>query len=611
MNYKLTDCHQLRDAQFKDNSPLDTVKRIKNILATNNIETEEVWYETSVPYCFVLSVFVKNSTFKVNGKGLTKEFALASAYGELMERLQLGYIGNRYSQKDGHYSGIEIQDITVSVTDLYAANPMRYNLLAQRFSAFTGKEESGEALIKSHGDTNGNIQATAYFNLTRNSKDLYPTYIQMRVYASNGCAAGNTPEEAIVQAISEIVERHHQLRIISERLTVPTIPDNYLKQFPVAYSIIEYVRSHGYKVIIKDCSLDSGFPVIGVCIIDEKSGKYHTHFGAYPIFEIALERSLTESFQGRTIDTIANFENFIYKKEAVHTTTNITQEIVKGSGERFPNFFVGNSPFTFQEDLGFRGENNKALLRECIAFFSNKGYEVLVRDCSCLGFPTYQVIVPGYSEVYPYRLSPATDDFRYANFAVDTLRNPSSVKPNVLMGFLMHTKEMSRLAGNIGKAHGFLANSKLAATLDIKTQNYYLYATYAYVYYAFGRYAEVLKCIDILIPLADSAVSEILICLKRCLSMRLHNYPEDEIRETLEFFHKANTVDNLYQCFSSKANPFDKFTLHCDLSCTESCPIHEQCFQKQFIALNGLINKKTKEISMDDCAAYLQDILAN
>ena len=611
MNYEHFESDHLRDAQFKDNSPLNTVNKIKGILAANNIETEEVWYETSVPYCFVLSVFVKNSTFRVNGKGLTKEFALASAYGELMERLQLGYIGNRYAQKDGHYASIETPDVPVNVNDLYAANPKRYDLLARRLSFYTGKEESGEALIKSHGDANAITQATPYYNLTSNKKDLYPTNIQMRVYASNGCAAGNSPEEAIVQAISEIVERHHQLRIISEMLTVPTIPDSFLKQFSVAYSIIEYVRSRGYKVIIKDCSLDTGFPVIGACIIDEKSGKYHTHFGAYPILEIALERALTESFQGRTIDTIANFENFAYKSESAQSVTNITHEIVKGSGERFPNFFVGTSPFTFREDLGFRGENNKALLRECIAFFSDKGYEVLVRDCSCLGFPTFQVIVPGYSEVYTYRLSPATDDFRYASFAMETLRNPSGVKANVLMGFLMHTKEMSHLTSNIGKAHTFLANSKLAATLDHQTQNYYLYATHAYVYYAFGRYADALKCIDILIPLADSDNAEVLICLKRYLSMKLHKYPDEQILQTLQFFHKADTVEYLYQSFSSKTNPFDRFTLHCDLSCTESCPIHDRCFQKQFIALNGLINKKMKEISIDDSAAYLQTLLAD
>ena len=80
----------LLDADFKDESPLKTVAHIKQILKDNGIETMETWVETSVPYCYVISIRVVGTTFVVNGKGLTKEFTLASGYGELMERLLKG-----------------------------------------------------------------------------------------------------------------------------------------------------------------------------------------------------------------------------------------------------------------------------------------------------------------------------------------------------------------------------------------------------------------------------------------------------------------------------------------------------------------------------------------
>ena len=81
------------DAEYKDSSPVQTVNRIKCILDDYGIETEEIWLETNVPYCYALSVVEKNTGFRVNGKGLTREFALASGYGEFMERLQLGFVG--------------------------------------------------------------------------------------------------------------------------------------------------------------------------------------------------------------------------------------------------------------------------------------------------------------------------------------------------------------------------------------------------------------------------------------------------------------------------------------------------------------------------------------
>ena len=74
------------DAIFKDDSPVATVEKIISILRRHGIEPVERWGDTCVPYCFYLSVKIHGTNFSVNGKGLTKEFARASGYGELMER---------------------------------------------------------------------------------------------------------------------------------------------------------------------------------------------------------------------------------------------------------------------------------------------------------------------------------------------------------------------------------------------------------------------------------------------------------------------------------------------------------------------------------------------
>ena len=44
--------------------------------------------------------------------------------------------------------------------------------------------------------------------------------------------AGNSPEEALVQGLSEIIERVVQRRIFTEKPALPDVPEEYIQQFP-------------------------------------------------------------------------------------------------------------------------------------------------------------------------------------------------------------------------------------------------------------------------------------------------------------------------------------------------------------------------------------------
>ena len=111
---------------------------------------------------------------------------------------------------------------------------------------------------------------------------------------------------------------------------------------------------------------------------------------------------------------------------------NLAQELTYGTAKRFPEFFVGPIKYEYNSQMGFSGENNFELLKECIGFLREQGYNVLVRNSSSLGFPTVQVIVPGYSETFLHRLSKGKDDNRYLSHAVKTLRNPAMATPSSL-----------------------------------------------------------------------------------------------------------------------------------------------------------------------------------
>ena len=81
---------QYIDNKFKDACPMDTVANIQQLLNKLNIETEEKWHESGLDNCWSLTVSAKGGFPIANGKGVSKEFARASAYGEFIERLQGG-----------------------------------------------------------------------------------------------------------------------------------------------------------------------------------------------------------------------------------------------------------------------------------------------------------------------------------------------------------------------------------------------------------------------------------------------------------------------------------------------------------------------------------------
>ena len=597
------------DATFKDDSPLNTVNTIKSILNKNGMETEESWDETKVPYCYSLSLSIKGLNFSTSGKGLSREFALASAYGEMIERVQLGCISSKSTQKDGSYSSNNSQDISLPVQQLLNKNLSIYQKLSEHLFNWNGKQLSAEEIISQYADGDGNISATPFVNLIDGEVVYFPSKIRRSLYGTNGCAAGNTVEEAIVQALSEIVERFYRLRIIKENLCAPRIPDEVLQKYETAYKIIEYIRNQGYKVWVKDCSLGENFPVLCVCFVHEATGKYHTHFGAYPVFEIALTRALTETFQGRQVDSFAEYSDFFCSNDENDFLYNISQELIYGTATRLPEFFIGETDAGFNHVLGFSGKTNKDLLKECIRFFDRQGYNILVRNASCLGFPTVQVIVPGYSEASIHRLVKDMDDNRYLAHSCKVYRNPSNATMSDLIGFLMHNSEKSKSVSR-QKRGRFLSGAKIMANISKDQDRFYQLATIAYVYFTMGNFSSASKNIGEMLKLSLDFNEELLICIKRYLDLTLKGFKADEIKELLLRFHSKETAELFFNYIDNDKNPLEEFVLHCDMRCEDNCILKQSCHQKYAKKIITLINDKTKELSLDSFCNNIKELIS-
>lgn len=396
----------IKKRKYKEALPKDTINRIRGLLSKVGIVPIEKYWNNSVQEYYSIRLTIPNTSIGVNGKGTTYEYALASAYAELMERLQnmtqyrlsIDVSEEAHRHQGFYYCPDEkpsnIFDIIFSEEDWM-----------KQQKKWLPKEKNIEGLLRkwqkvSYERIPYDFITMPYMNINTKRLSYIPIKMASKMYMSNGMCAGNIAEEAIVQGISEILERYINIIILKRKITPPTYPEEYLRKYPRIYSMIKNIEATGdKKIIIKDCSLGQGYPVTAVIYMDQKENAYFVKFGSHPVFEIAVERTLTELLQGQDISRMMGLTPFYYDDKKAETHDNLMKMLVNGNGVFPHEIFQNDSSYSWQPFREINAKGNKELLRYLMRFLELKGYHIYVRDVSFLGFPTFHVIIPGMSEI--------------------------------------------------------------------------------------------------------------------------------------------------------------------------------------------------------------------
>ncbi len=208
------------DEKFKETTPTETVQKIKGILDKLGIEVTEQWNDSGLSNCYSLNLYANGGSPFSNGKGVTKEFAQASAYGEFIERLQVGLffykhqsiISNR--EMDIHSFAPDAKYMTVEEL-VENGEWMDYIIDALGNPAVTRKTIAEHCKIYSCS-SDGRVLTLPFFSIFENKHVYLPMGFIDQIYATNGCCVGNTRAEAWIHAFSEILERHSAVMIKSK-----------------------------------------------------------------------------------------------------------------------------------------------------------------------------------------------------------------------------------------------------------------------------------------------------------------------------------------------------------------------------------------------------------
>jgi ribosomal protein S12 methylthiotransferase accessory factor len=307
-------------------------------------------------------------TRKQMGKGATPEQSEASALMELMERFSFfSFIHDfafptlPYRDLDGF--AVSAEDLKKSVHDTRTPTD-----LCTRFL-----DDLPLRWVKA-------------WNLTLGREQWVPIDWFYTINEYNGPAGGNTLEEAILQGLCEVVERHVGSIISNDMLVTPEIDVDSIRD-PAAAELVEKFRSKGIELFLRDFSLDTGIPTVGALAYDPS-----THPERSEIVFTAGTASNPEKALCRALTEIAQLAGDFQSRTTYRPTLPKYATLEKAA------YMMKSSGKVSVRDLPNHDDNNMRVeIERCAAALAKIGLQILAVDVTHpqLQVPAVYMIVPG------------------------------------------------------------------------------------------------------------------------------------------------------------------------------------------------------------------------
>ncbi len=384
------------DWNRKDCLVQDTIDKINGILKELGIETyvisknehEGFWYSYNIGIKGLSGVFT-------NGKGVTREYAMASALAEMMERLQNDILLGQAFPEDGLSDSVEDTKLMEIYKEYWSE--FFYDGIFEEWITFVQKHPFFSNLEE-------------FENIYGTRKKSFPIGFISYICGSNGACAGNTREEALAQGLAEVFERFALKEIYfgNSEFLFSNIPLEKLGQLQ-SYKLLNRISENGYKVWVKDLTLGGRVPVLGLLVFDHKCSKYKFSVASDLDIDICIQRCITETFQGRDIRNTFKHDmckvfcdtTISEKRWGISKDMEYMKSLISGEG-KVPNKMLleQDTQNDYLKPFLRDKADNKKCLKELNLLAEKMGWEIWVRDQSYLGFPAYRIYIKNVTEAF-------------------------------------------------------------------------------------------------------------------------------------------------------------------------------------------------------------------
>ena len=396
----------------KDAALEESIEKFQQKLTALGFNIEEASWLNPVPN--VWSVHIRDKDCPQcfsNGKGASKKAALASALGEYFERLSTNYFWTDFYLGQDIANGDFVHYPNEKWFPIEDEALLPQGILDDRlFEYFDPNQELTPELLVDlqSGNYERGIVALPYVRQSDQQTVYIPQSIISNLYVSNGMSAGNSQFEARVQGLSEVFERYVKNKIIAEAISLPLIPQEVMARYPSIQAAIDKLEQEGFPILAYDASLGGKYPVICVILLNPTNGTCFASFGAHPKFQVALERTVTELLQGRSLKDLDVFSPPSFNNDDVAEHANLETHFIDSSGLISWDLFKDTPDYEFA-DWNFSGKDTHEEYDNLMAIFRAEKKDVYIMDYNHLGVYACRIIVPGMSDIYP------ADDLIYAN----------------------------------------------------------------------------------------------------------------------------------------------------------------------------------------------------
>ena len=396
----------------KDAALEESIEKFQQKLTALGFNIEEASWLNPVPN--VWSVHIRDKDCPQcfsNGKGASKKAALASALGEYFERLSTNYFWTDFYLGQDIANGDFVHYPNEKWFPIEDEALLPQGILDDRlFEHFDPNQELTPELLVDlqSGNYERGIVALPYVRQSDQQTVYIPQSIISNLYVSNGMSAGNSQFEARVQGLSEVFERYVKNKIIAEAISLPLIPQEVMARYPSIQAAIDKLEQEGFPILAYDASLGGKYPVICVILLNPTNGTCFASFGAHPKFQVALERTVTELLQGRSLKDLDVFSPPSFNNDDVAEHANLETHFIDSSGLISWDLFKDTPDYEFA-DWNFSGKDTHEEYANLMAIFRAEKKDVYIMDYNHLGVYACRIIVPGMSDIYP------ADDLIYAN----------------------------------------------------------------------------------------------------------------------------------------------------------------------------------------------------
>jgi oxazoline/thiazoline synthase len=323
------------------------------------------------------------------GKGSTAEQGEASALMEAIER---------YS---GIFQGDEIRTGR-RFTDFVPGDALLPNDV-QLFSETQFQNRNNQQSADAHPvpeplDPSTKIEWSPVWSLRDRRFKYLPTGLLYFFYGrfhtdSNGCAAGNTREEAIVQGFLELVERDAYAiwwynRLERAELDLKQFEDSYVRDLQAQFA------KAGRRLWVLDITSDLGIPTYVAIMHWMQNGHENVEFGSGAHFDrrIALLRSLTELTQFLSIGMMGGASGEKPTLDGVKPLRLAD----------YPFLIPSDNPIVPPAPSLKVHENTRDQVNACVEIATRAGHDFLVLDQTRpdVEVPVVRVLVPGLRHFY-------------------------------------------------------------------------------------------------------------------------------------------------------------------------------------------------------------------